>query len=281
MVPNNELATAHVYEHALWYAACLAHETARDDRFLEDAFAARLAGSRGADLFGAKLNPTRAFTAPLRAATVDDVLQRAIFEHHIHTVVTVGQGLDARPYRLSLPNDLRWIELERHPLIVYKELRLAHVQPACRVERVAVEPSEQKGRRDAIRRATQGVARGLLLTEDTDAGTPSSLLQELAKEAPAGLKWWILTTVAADRGSLEALTSDRWRIVDWRPLRDEALRLSQERLRRFEAQAPVEHAALDFGAVWLLKRSSRSAFDQRFRIPPQAGAQRPWEGGRT
>jgi hypothetical protein len=121
-----------------------------------------------------------------------------------------------------------------------------------------VEVQEQKRRRQALRRVARGVARGLLLTEGTCEPFPPSVLQELASELPVGLKWWILATWSAESRRVEDLSADRWRIVDCRLLKDEALRLAPERLRRFEAQAVVGHAPPELGAVWLLRRVRRS-----------------------
>jgi hypothetical protein len=65
----------------------------------------------------------------------------------------------ARRVDLSLPNangDYRWIEVDRDPLIAYKELRLAHVGPRCQVARIVSDVTDCARRRDGLRRSPRG-----------------------------------------------------------------------------------------------------------------------------
>ena len=126
---------------ARWLAACMARESERADRVLNDPYASHLAGVAGARLFEEQTDDGRAFAAVLAVAVADDLVHRAVVDHRLHSVLHLGAGLDTRPYRLGLPNDLRWVELDLDAVFLYKIFRLAHVAPTCRVERVSVEHS--------------------------------------------------------------------------------------------------------------------------------------------
>src|SRR5882672_6611311 len=105
----------HVSDTALMVAACRAHETELEDAYIRDPFAARLAGERGVAILNAlpQANVLR-FGLAIRTRFVDELLLEALTapEHSIKTVLSVGCGLDTRPWRLDLAADLRWIEID-------------------------------------------------------------------------------------------------------------------------------------------------------------------------
>ncbi len=61
-----------------------------------------------------------AWTVALRTRIIDEYLATAI-DSGIDTVLSLGAGLDARPYRLKLPSSLQWIEADYPHVIEYKE----------------------------------------------------------------------------------------------------------------------------------------------------------------
>ena len=62
-------------------------------------------------------------------------------------VVNLAAGLDARPYRMALPPNLDWIEVDLPDLVDYKERILAGETPACRLERVRLDLADVAARR--------------------------------------------------------------------------------------------------------------------------------------
>jgi hypothetical protein len=241
---------------ALWLVGCLAQESTRPDRLVADPFAAHLAGSRGARLFDECSIDGRALEAALAVAVVDDVIQHIVLDQHLHTVVHLGAGLDTRPFRLALPNDLRWVELDRDSLFLYKGLRLAHLTPMCRVERVGFDMTDPAQPGAVLRRVLRGVARGLLLTEYTLNRLDTHKLTDLAVRLRRGIKWWILSTSAGTMGGPELIAGickSRWRVADYRPLDREARRLAPNRLASIPPD-PSRPRTADLGAIWLLRR---------------------------
>jgi hypothetical protein len=248
-----------VDSEARWLAACMARESERADRVLNDPYASHLAGVRGARVFEERTDEGRAFAAVLAVALADDLVRRVVADHHLHSVLHLGAGLDTRPYRLGLPNDLRWVELDLDAVLLYKIFRLAHVAPTCRVERVSVDVTDAARTTSALRRAGRGVARGLLLTEHVlDRFTPDGL-KDLSAHVSGGLKWWILGTPrgapAAQDEAVSAICGRRWKVAGRRPLGDEARRLAPCRPTPLAVDPdPAGDAQSEAGTVWLLHR---------------------------
>jgi O-methyltransferase involved in polyketide biosynthesis len=259
----------YISDTALWAVTCRAHETRRADRVLNDPFASHLVTTRGEELFGAEVDNVASFILAVTVATIDEVLRHAIHEHHIHTVANLGAGLDTRPYRLDLPSDLRWIEADLEQLLGYKGLRLAHAAPCCQLHRLDVDLSHAGGRRGVLRAIARDVMRGLVLTEGLAARFGREALDDLIERMPAAFKYWIVDTIeppsapstnAGDHRSdravpardiLDAFVRHGWRPTEFRPLKDQALRLGEARTAGLAAAHPLEEQ----DGVWLFHHS--------------------------
>jgi hypothetical protein len=193
---------------------------------------------------------------------VDELLYSSVMAHSLHAVVHVGAGLDTRPFRLHLPGDLHYIELDRGAVVLYKGLRLAHLAPRCRLDRVAVDVLDPATRRSAIFRACRGMARGLLLIENTLGQFSDEALVATAKRLPHGVKWWLFAvrpaSFRAGQGRASGLVSQicgsRWEIAECRLLNREAHRLALDR-----PVATKWSEAWDAGSIWLLRRKAYRA----------------------
>lgn len=237
-------------DDAFRLAALIAEESGRADPLVVDPYASHLAGTRGARMLTEQPVPGQADAIALSTAVVDEVVCDTVMRQRLHTVVHVGAGLDTRPFRLQLPSDLRWIELDRNTVLLYKGLRLAHLTPGCRVERVAADVSAPTALGAALRRACVGVARGLLITENALGQFSGEALIEMGRRPPRGLKWWILSARydPADEHAelLREIRGARWEVADYRPLDREARRRPPTRLTGPPA------ATSDPSAIWLL-----------------------------
>ena len=104
---------------AYWIAAVRARETARPDRLFGDPHARDLAGERG---FAIMVGSERAAGGenayiPVRVRWFDDLIGSAA--PGMRQVVVLGAGLDARPYRLDVPADTDWYELDRPEIFAW------------------------------------------------------------------------------------------------------------------------------------------------------------------
>ena len=127
----------HVSDTALMVAACRALETARADGLVRDPFAARLAGSRGdAILHGITGWELMCFGIGVRTRFLDDLVIETIARGSIKVVLSVGAGLDTRPWRLNLPPGLHWIEADLPEMLGYKTERVGGAAAALRARAV-------------------------------------------------------------------------------------------------------------------------------------------------
>jgi methyltransferase (TIGR00027 family) len=193
-------------------AACRALETERDDGFVRDPFAARLAGERGMAILRALAYPEiMRFGLGVRCRFLDELLLEVLASERIATVLSVGCGLDTRPRRLDLPPELRWIEIDFAEMLDYKDGFMSDETPRCRRERLSADINDRE-QRLAIYRAA-GAEPALMITEGLLMYLPATTVEALATEAwqESGAAHWIsdITTTAFTKaiGGTDAMRS--------------------------------------------------------------------------
>lgn len=155
---------SHVSDTAFLVTQYRAAESARPDALFRDPFAERLSGEKGRAIGQAMNREMAAWSIAVRTVVIDDLIREAIASG-IDTVLNLGAGLDARPYRLDLPKDLLWIEADYPDVIAYKEAVLAGEVPRCKLESISIDLSDDLERR-AFLSGLQGRSTNLLvLTE--------------------------------------------------------------------------------------------------------------------
>ncbi|HEX4484683.1 MAG TPA: SAM-dependent methyltransferase [Terriglobales bacterium] len=187
---NSEIA--HVSDTALMVAACRAHETEQEDAWVRDPFAARMAGERGVTILNSlpHANVLR-FGLAVRTRFVDELLVEALAAYPIKTVLSVGCGLDTRPWRLELSPELRWVEVDFGPILDYKEQMMAGETLHCRRERLIADLNDPAQRRAIYE--TAGSAPSLMITEGLLLYLPAATVDALAAEVgnESGVAHWI------------------------------------------------------------------------------------------
>jgi methyltransferase (TIGR00027 family) len=189
----------HVSDTALMVAACRAHEAEMEDAFFHDPFAARLAGERGPAILRAlPHSAVLRLGLAIRTRFVDELLLEALGAYPIETVLSVGCGLDTRPWRLNLASTLRWIEIDFADVLDYKDRIMSGETPSCRRERLTVDLNDSRQRR-AMYEAV-GSAPALMITEGVLLYLPAATVETLATESwnHCGVGRWIsdITTSA-------------------------------------------------------------------------------------
>ena len=127
-----------VDDTARWVAHHRALESARPDALFHDPFAARLAGSTGraiAEGAAPAAGGGDGWYLTARTVLIDEAVAAAI-AGGCDTVVNLGAGLDARPYRLDLPAGLEWIEVDLPAILDHKAAVLTSETARCRLRRV-------------------------------------------------------------------------------------------------------------------------------------------------
>jgi methyltransferase (TIGR00027 family) len=172
-----------VADTALWVAAYRADESARPDAVFRDPLAQVLAGERGHSIKGRMSGgEIMRWVMVARTTAIDRLVLRAV-ELGADTVLNLGAGLDTRPYRLPLKPNVRWVEVDLPPIIELKNQKLAQEQPACTLERVALDLGDAEARRRLFAEVASRSRRAAVLTEGVlpylDAAEVSALATEL------------------------------------------------------------------------------------------------------
>lgn len=196
---SNDGQIKHVSHTALMVAACRAHETELEDAFIRDPFAARLAGEGGPAILQAlPFSNVLRLGIAIRTRFIDELLLEALRDHPIATVLSVGCGLDTRPWRLDLSPALRWIEIDFTEVLDYKDRLMLGETPRCRRERLTVDLNDPLQRHTMY--AAAGSAPALMLTEGLLLYLPAATVEALAAESSSqsGVRHWIsdITTSA-------------------------------------------------------------------------------------
>jgi methyltransferase (TIGR00027 family) len=189
----NEPVVSHVSDTARWVAVYRAWESARPDALFRDPYAARLAGERGRAI--AQLMPRQARNGwPLivRTRLIDDLIGLCLREG-CRRVINLAAGLDTRLYRLALPADLEWIEVDLPSMVAEKEQVMAAEQPACRLRRVAADLTDAQARAALLDEFGDASTDCLVIAEGLLLYLDDRVVGELAAQLAAhrGIRWWI------------------------------------------------------------------------------------------
>ena len=243
-----------VSDTARWVAYFRALESERADALFHDDYARRLAGERGRAIAEALPKGPLSWSLAIRTRVFDELILEAIHARGIRTVVNLAAGLDVRPYRLPLPADLRWIEVDLQELSRWKDQELAAERPHCRVERIPLDLAEATAREALLSGLRTHGSRVLVVTEGLlaylDEATVASLARELRESLPRCL--WLLENMSpavlarlkrnwdrslrpanaemkfAPQSGLGFFSQHGWRPSIERSLLDEAQRLGRE-----------------------------------------------------
>ena len=169
-----------VSDTARWVAFYRAMESERPDAIFHDPYARRLAGEQGEAIVQA-MPQGKAFAWPMivRTAVMDEIILRSIEQDGVLGVLNLAAGLDARPWRLPLPPQFRWIDVDLPVMLDHKESVLQGEHPKCHYEGIRLDLADAAGRRALFHRVAGEVERLLVISE--------GLLVYLTREAVAGL----------------------------------------------------------------------------------------------
>ena len=183
----------HVSDTALWVAVYRAEESKRKDALFYDAFAEVLAGARGKNI-ASKITKSHVtgWTVVIRTYIIDQFIQKLVSQG-VDTVINLGAGLDTRPYRLKLPSALRWIEVDHPQMIELKNANLANEKPQCKLERFAIDLTDDKLRQEFFNKISTETTNALVITEGVIPYLTEEQVASLALDlkAHACFRHWI------------------------------------------------------------------------------------------
>ena len=188
-----------VTDTATWVAMYRAIESDRPDALFHDPYARKLAGEEGEELLR-RMPRARQYAGPMivRTAAIDNLIKEVIQRDRIDLVVNLAAGLDARPYRMELPQNLQWVEVDYPRMIEEKSKALADETPHCKLERLGVDLADRDARRALLQRVGAMGTKGLFISEGLLVYLSAEQVSELAQDLAAQptVRFWI-TDIAA------------------------------------------------------------------------------------
>jgi methyltransferase (TIGR00027 family) len=184
----------HISDTSLWIAAYRAQETDRLNAVINDPFAKQLAGERGYKMLETTPHTkAMAFAMVIRTLAIDRLIFSAI-DKGIDTVINLGAGLDTRPYRLQLPPQLKWIEVDFKNIIDYKTKILADEKPVCYLQRIAADLSQELNRKELLSQLGMSTQKALVVTEGVIGYLTNKQAASLSKDifSVPTFRYWIM-----------------------------------------------------------------------------------------
>lgn len=183
----------HVSDTATWVAYHRAMENNRKDAFFHDPVAERLAGERGRQIDD-ELRPLSdyvQFQVIFRTLIIDRFITDLV-KNGVDTILCLGAGLDGRPYRMNLPS-VKWIEVDFEHVIKHKENVLSDVKPLVMLERVSLDLTDRKKRREFFQGINERSGKVVVLTEGVIPYLTEEQVSELASDlrTQSKFRYWI------------------------------------------------------------------------------------------
>jgi methyltransferase (TIGR00027 family) len=183
-----------VSDTAFWVAQLRAEESERPDALFHDPLAGRLAGEHGRKIAAAMpMSRWVGWSVSMRTCIIDEYIHFAI-RAGVDTILNLGAGLDARPYRMDLPAALQWIEADYPQILDYKERVLAAEQPRCRLSRMRADLGERAQRQELLAAIGLHATKTLILTEGVlpylSVEEVAALAHDLRAWEPA--RYWVV-----------------------------------------------------------------------------------------
>ena len=156
----------HISDTARWVAIYRAMETERPDAIFRDPYARQLAGGRGEEIVRTlRRGRATAWAMIVRTAVFDEIINTAITQRGVTTVINLAAGLDARPWRMTLPSTLRWVDVDLPAILQHKTDTLRDETPHCLYEAVPADLTDADVRRTLFARLGAEPRKTLVVTE--------------------------------------------------------------------------------------------------------------------
>lgn len=135
------LAIQNISDTSFLVAYFRAQETDRADAIFADPLAKKLVGERGEHMAHSISGMSKyvEWSVISRTIIIDRFIQKLVQSGSVDSVLNLGAGLDTRPYRLNLPSDLKWVEVDHPDIIRHKNEILKSEKPYCQLLRVELD----------------------------------------------------------------------------------------------------------------------------------------------
>jgi methyltransferase (TIGR00027 family) len=183
-----------VSDTSYWVAYYRAKETDRPDALFHDPLSKVLIGDHGKNIAEdmKKMGRYTEWSVVTRTVMIDDYIQIAIKEG-IDTVINLGAGLDTRPYRMNLPQSLKWIEIDYSHIVAHKNRLLKSETPRCQLTRIELDLANNGKRSQFLTQMAAQTQKALIITEGVIPYLNESQVAQLGKELQSqpSFAFWI------------------------------------------------------------------------------------------
>jgi methyltransferase (TIGR00027 family) len=182
-----------VSDTALWIATVRAAEGERPDAVFHDPLAGLLAGERGRRISRSfSRSAMVSWSVVARTCAIDRLVDEAL-QAGVDTVLNLGAGLDTRPYRMKLPPQLNWIEVDLPVIVEAKHSKLIGYESACSIERVGMDLLDPFARGQLLSRCAATSKKILVITEGVISYFSNDEVANLAADlhAASPISFWI------------------------------------------------------------------------------------------
>ena len=243
-----------ISDTARWVAIYRAMETERPDALFKDPYARRLGGPRGEAIVQAIPGGVKmSWPMVVRTTVMDEIILRAVKSEGVDGVLNLAAGLDTRPWRLKLPAELQWFDVDHPEMIDLKTMELKDEKPSCRYEGIRQDLSRREERQVLFRRIGERCHKVLVISEGLLVYLPPEQVADLATDLHAvpSFRAWLIDL--ASPGLLKYLEKSMgktlrdgnapfrfgpaestdffapygWREIEWRSQFHEGLRLNR------------------------------------------------------
>lgn len=191
----------HVSDTARWIAIYRAMESERPDAIFRDPYARRLGGTRGEEIVDAlPKGRESAWALIVRTAVLDEIIRARVSGGGVDLVVNLAAGLDTRPWRLDLPRQLRWVDVDFPAQLEYKASVIGGDRARCRYEAIAADLTDAAVREAVFAQLGASASRALVITEGLLVYLEREQVESLARalHAVPSFRWW-LTDLSSTR----------------------------------------------------------------------------------
>ncbi|MEK6749950.1 MAG: SAM-dependent methyltransferase [Pseudomonadota bacterium] len=173
----------HVSDTSYWMAAYRAMESERKDALFHDHYAKLLVGDYGNQISQSMKSVARYayWTLVIRTRLIDDYILKYVNQGYT-TIISLGAGLDTRPYRLNVPSATRWIEIDFPDLIELKKRKLEGIKPLCALEWIGFDLENRQERQRIFADLNRSIGPAIILTEGVIPYLTESVVSDLAND---------------------------------------------------------------------------------------------------
>ncbi|TCV79008.1 class I SAM-dependent methyltransferase [Sulfurirhabdus autotrophica] len=191
---SNTSSVKKVSDTAFWVAYYRAVESKKKNPLFRDPLADLLTGEYGEKVSNSMKSFERYayWNVTIRTRLIDEYILKYISQGY-KTIINIGAGLDTRPYRLTFPSDVHWIEIDFPYIIELKNEKLKNQKPKCKLQRTGLNLTDQVERAKLFRALNHRVGPALILTEGVIPYLTEDSVSSLAKDIKdqSNFKLWL------------------------------------------------------------------------------------------